>query len=281
MPDLFQGRRVLIASRHQKEQVMRPLLESKLHLEAVVIPDLDTDRFGTFAGEVERTDTALETARKKCRWAMEHSGFDLAIASEGSFGPHPAAFFLPSDEEWVILIDRKHNLELVARVLSLETNFQQAKCNTFEELRQWAEKVQFPTHAIILSSPNESRSEIVKGIHNPDRLWEIGKNILHQYGHVCAQTDMRAMHNPTRMKVIEAATQSLVQKALSLCPSCQWPGFDITHHQQGLPCAWCGTPTNEVMYTISACHQCGHELLNYPPDNSAAADPGHCNVCNP
>ena len=281
MVDLFRGRNVLIASGHRKEQVIQPLLESQLYLNAFVIAGLDTDQFGTFTGEIQRKDTPLETARKKCRWAMDQFGFDLAVASEGSFGPHPAAFLLPSDEEWVVLIDQKNQLDIFARALSLETNFQQAICRTIEELTQWAEKVYFPSHAIILSSHDVSASEIVKGINNTQTLLSVGRKFLDKYGLIYAQTDMRAMCNPMRLKVIEAATKTLTKKALSLCPVCQWPGFDVTEYQEGLPCAWCGTPTQEILCTVSECLKCGHQLLKHFPNQKTVANPGYCNYCNP
>lgn len=36
---------------------------------------------------------------------MELTGADLALVSEGSFGAHPTAFFLPANEEWLVLLD--------------------------------------------------------------------------------------------------------------------------------------------------------------------------------
>ena len=69
--------------------------------------EFDTDRFGIFTGEVPRPQDALNTLRIKCTQAMELYGYDLAIASEGSFGAHPSLFFVPADEEWLIFIERK------------------------------------------------------------------------------------------------------------------------------------------------------------------------------
>jgi len=65
MDNLFKGRKVVIATKHHKEQVMTPLLEKELGLECGLVENLDTDLFGTFTGEVERLNDPLETARQK------------------------------------------------------------------------------------------------------------------------------------------------------------------------------------------------------------------------
>jgi len=63
----------------------------------VVVPaGLDTDGLGTFTGEVERPAPPRETALLKARLAIETTGLPRALASEGSFGPHPALGFVPA-----------------------------------------------------------------------------------------------------------------------------------------------------------------------------------------
>ena len=97
MAGFFEGRQLVIASMHQKEQVLKPLLEASLKVKVAVADGLNTDLLGTFSGEVARIADPLSTARKKCELALELTGCDLAIASEGSFGAHPSAFFLPAN----------------------------------------------------------------------------------------------------------------------------------------------------------------------------------------
>ncbi|WP_229359370.1 hypothetical protein [Flectobacillus major] len=53
---MFQGRRLLIATKHQKQKVIAPILEKELGVVCVVLPELDTDKLGTFTGEVNRKD---------------------------------------------------------------------------------------------------------------------------------------------------------------------------------------------------------------------------------
>ena len=86
---MFEGRRLVIATKHGKEEVLSPILERELGVHCIILPTFDSDLFGTFSGEVERLDDAMFTARLKCEKAMEIAQCDLAISSEGSFGSHP------------------------------------------------------------------------------------------------------------------------------------------------------------------------------------------------
>ena len=59
------GARAVIATMHGKEQVIAPVLRDAFGLHCNVAEGLDTDAFGTFARERERTGTILEAARAK------------------------------------------------------------------------------------------------------------------------------------------------------------------------------------------------------------------------
>jgi len=69
------------------------LLEKELGVICIVPENLDTDLLGTFSGEIERELSPMDAARQKCLLAMELTGADLAVASEGSFGAHPLLYF--------------------------------------------------------------------------------------------------------------------------------------------------------------------------------------------
>ena len=120
---MFKGRKLLIATKHEKEKVIAPILEKELGVSWFVINDFDTDELGTFTGEIERKDDPIITARKKCLLAIELTNCDLAVASEGSFGPHPTIYFVPADDEFLLFFDKKNDLEIIVRELSTETNF--------------------------------------------------------------------------------------------------------------------------------------------------------------
>lgn len=65
------GAAVALVTKHGKERLVAGLLEpfglSLVHLE------LDTDALGTFTRERPREGTALDAARHKLRWALEHA----------------------------------------------------------------------------------------------------------------------------------------------------------------------------------------------------------------
>ena len=100
---MFAGRNLLIASKHKKERVIAPMVVEALGIKDVFISDFDTDSLGTFSGEISRKEDPITTLRNKCLKAMKLSDSDLAIASEGSFGPHPTFFFCAANEEFIIL----------------------------------------------------------------------------------------------------------------------------------------------------------------------------------
>jgi hypothetical protein len=281
MPGFFEGRTLVIASMHRKEKVLKPLLEQGLGITVQVAEGLNTDLLGTFSGEVARLADPLVTARKKCELALDLSGCDLALASEGSFGPHPAAFFLPANEEWLLLVDRKNNLEIQARYLSLETNFSGQEFNSIEELEAFASKVGFPSHGLILRKSKEELTGMLKGITDPTLLRKAAVELLERQKSGYVETDMRAMFNPSRMQVIGETAQLLLQKLNSRCPSCQVPGFSVTSAEPGLPCSLCGTPSSAALAHLLVCSHCQRQERISFPHGKKTEDPQYCQVCNP
>lgn len=281
MAGFFEGRTLVIASMHQKEQVIQPLFEASLKVKVVVADGLNTDLLGTFSGEIARIADPLTTARKKCELAMELTGVDLAIASEGSFGPHPSAFFLPANEEWLLLIDRKHQLEIHSRHLSTATNFGGQEFSSWKELETFAGKVGFPSHGLILRSSKDNLEGLLKGITNLGELRKAGTMLLETQGSGYIETDMRAMFNPSRMEVIQETAQLLLEKLNSCCPSCQRPGFAVMATEPGLPCSLCGTPSSAALAHLLVCSHCGKEEKIFFPHGKKIEDPQYCLICNP
>jgi hypothetical protein len=281
MAGFFEGRHLLIASMHQKEQVLQPLMEASLKVTVSVANGLNTDLLGTFSGEVARIADPLTTARKKCELAMDFNGCDLVLASEGSFGAHPAAFFLPANEEWLLLLDRKNGLEIHARHLSLETNFSGQEFHSLEELDAFASKVGFPSHGLMLRRSKDDLAGLLKGITDPEQLRTAAILLLKTQSSGFVETDMRALFNPSRMQVIEETAKLLVQKLNSFCPSCQLPGFAVTAAEPGLPCSLCGTPSSAALAHLMVCNHCQHQEKVDFPHGKKTEDPQYCKVCNP
>ena len=279
--EIFRGRKLVIATMHKKESVIAPLLEENLGVHCFVLDDFDTDELGTFSGEVERKADALTTVRQKCLLAMEKSNCDLGIASEGSFGGHPTIFMAQADDEFLIFIDKKNNLEIIVRELSLDTNFNITTIQNFQNLVDMAKTAGFPEHAVVLKFTEKEVTTFIKGIQSWGFLEESYKKHSLTNSQVVAETDMRAMYNPTRMKVIEKATQKLVAKIKSICPHCSTPGFGITNVKSGLPCEWCGSPTNSTKAHIYQCQKCLFESEKLYPNDKKTENPMYCDYCNP
>lgn len=278
---MFENRRLVIATKHRKEKVIAPLFEKEFGVTCFVPQNFDTDLFGTFSGEINRNEDAITTVRKKCLMAMELNNCDLGIASEGSFGPHPSLFFASADDEILLFIDKKNNLEIIARELSLETNFNAAKVNSYSELVEFAEKVGFPSHALLLKSNETDFLNCVKGIQTWELLKEIYLLLSQNNSCIVAETDMRALYNPTRLQVIEKATIKLIDKIKSLCPECQTPGFGVVFVQSGLPCEWCGSETRSTLSHHYQCQKCQFKQEKMYPNEKKVEDPMYCDYCNP
>lgn len=278
---MFNGRRLLIVTKHQKEKVIAPLLEKELGVKCMVTENFDTDVLGTFTGEIERVHDPVTTARNKCHMAMELSDYDLAIASEGSFGLHPALYFIHADEEILLLVDKKNDLEIIVRELSTETNYNGEEIKTEKELIDFAKRVKFPSHGLIIRKAKEDSNLITKGITDWDQLKNIFNQLLNKYGIVYIETDMRAMYNPTRMSVIEKGVRKLIYKIRSICPQCNTPGFGITNATQGLLCKLCGFPTRSTFSYIYTCNKCSFTREELYPHKKLKEDPSYCDNCNP
>lgn len=278
---MFQGRTLLIVTKHEKQKVIGPILEKELGVNCVVTDNFDTDILGTFTGEIERMDNPINTARHKCLMAMELANCDLAISSEGSFGQHPTIFFVPADDELLVFIDKKNDLEIVARELSIETNFNGSEIKTENELMEFAKKVKFPSHGLIIRKTSNDLTEIVKGITSYDELRSTFYYFISKYGTSFIETDMRAMFNPTRLKVIKELTKKLADKINRLCPECKTPGFGITDLRKGLPCQVCSFQTKSTLSYIYSCQKCSFIYEEKYPDGKNTEDPMWCDLCNP
>ena len=139
----------------------------------------------------------------------------------------------------------------------------------------------FPSHAKILSGSELTNRGFIKGIN----WWELLKTTFdHLNGQktvVKIETDMRAMFNPTRMHVIEAAVLGLVNQLKTCCDGCGYPNFHIKEVKRGLPCASCGFPTQSVLSYVFRCESCDYTKENLFPKGKSVEDAMYCDCCNP
>ena len=276
----LRGRRVAVATMHGKEAVLVPPLQQRLAVDAVLATGLDTDAFGTFVGDVPRIGSALETARQKARAGMQRCGTRTAIASEGSFGPHPSVPLLPLAAELVILLDDELGLEVVAEDVGIETNFAGVDVTDMASANAFAQRIGFPSHQLVLMVTGEPGAT-VRGIGEPERLEALLPPLLRRHGIVQLRSDMRADRNPTRMRAIARAAARLAERVVCRCAGCGWPGYGAIDVARGLPCAECGEPSELVRAVVHGCARCALRQEVPRSDGRTTCDAGECSWCNP
>lgn len=277
---MLKGKKILLATMHQKELAIKELMESTLECEIIVAKDYDTDQFGTFSGEKERFLTSHNMVIHKAKIAIEHYSYDFAIASEGSFGPHPLIPFSPFHEELLCLVDSINDIEVVVKKQTNQTNYAMSEFTSKDTYDDFLSTYGFPSHAMIIREL-ASNQVIAKGIQE---LSQLESAVIKAFKHadtIRIETDMRAMFNPTRMQVIKELTYDLIKRIQSVCDNCGTYGFGETHLTGKLPCAECGSETQLFEKIIEKCTKCHYQIPKPRPDNLNLANPTFCDYCNP
>ncbi|MEB3188553.1 MAG: DUF6671 family protein [bacterium] len=279
--DPWSGQTVVLGTMHGKEVAIAPAMAS-LGLHLVVPPGFDTDRFGTFTREIPRAGDQIEAARAKARAALDVTGASLALASEGSFGPHPAIPWIPANREIVLLLDARDGREYRGMAVSTKTCHEHAVVHTLAEAEAFAARLDFPRHALVARAGTDEHAPLLaRGIARLEDLREHVSAGLRVASGVFLEVDLRAHLNPTRMAVIAEAARDLVRVLAARCPACGSPGFVAVARVPGLPCGDCGLPTRETLHEVLACEPCGASIEQRPQGASSVADPGRCDACNP
>lgn len=296
----YEGCRAVLATRHGKEAVVAPALESATGMRVEVPSDLDTDAFGTFSGERDRRGTMREAAVAKARLGMQASGLPVGLASEGSYGPHPVIPFLRGGIELMVLVDDEWDMVVVEQLVVERPRFGHLVVQGSEwtaELDSFLARMAFPDHGMVVlparagekggrgaaGHGGPARAPVAKGIHHRDALEAALGEAARQSpaGRVRIETDMRADHNPTRLDAIGGLARIMGQRLLTLCRLCGCPGYGLTRRPRGLPCRVCTTPTAMFVGEVYGCPVCAYEEQLPRWDGLQRADPTHCPECNP
>lgn len=275
---IYRNEVCVVASLHEKAKAIEPHFKEILGFE-ILKAEFDTDQLGTFSGEIERKLSPLDCVKEKCRRGLELKKGFYGVASEASFRPHPEIPFIGSHHEILFFMDLKQEFEISISCLSLETNFNKKKITTLEELKEFADNANFPSHALILR-PADGEG-IYKGIQDRfvlEESFEKAKEASNDKS-VLVETDMRAHLNPSRMKVISHLSRQLANRLTTLCPSCKTPGFGEVKRMGGLLCQECEAPTPLTAKIILGCCKCDHQIEKVIC--SEKADPQFCMFCNP
>lgn len=283
-PSLYAGRTVVMTTKHGKERCVSLPFRVGLGAQITAAEGIDTDLLGTFTGEVPRVGTPREVVVRKARLGMASTGLPLGLASEGSFGPDPVVPLLPLHLEVLAFVDDERGIELYEQAATTETNFDHAVVSTVADLERFLGRVGFPTHALIVR-PHRGAVEcgIRKGLQTDAELDEAiqASARCSDDGLAQVETDMRAHLNPTRARLIRRLAFKLALRLRRQCSRCDAPGWGRVGVEAGLPCGWCGAPTDLTLQEVYACAVCDHQERYPRPDGLVSADPGQCSYCNP
>lgn len=276
---------IILTTKHAKSIAIGPPFFEKLKA-SILEHVADTDLFGTFSGEIKRSGSALECAQKKCELSFNHVGssVEYALASEGSFGPHPSFPFMPCNQEILYFIDRRNDFHLHMSHLSQQTNYRKELIRSIKDLLNFAKTADFPSHGLILHARGKENEPLTfKDINSFLELEKIFYECI-KYGtnkEVRVETDMRAHYNPSRMAVIKILAEKMASRLATNCPNCDTPGWGKTHHESGLPCTLCNSKTKITLHEIFGCTKCSYIEKKEPCHGLKYAAPETCEFCNP
>lgn len=273
------GGKILLASKHGKEGVLAPLFLQYFNAQVTTLSGIDTDSVGTFTREVERLGDIRFTLLEKCKLVEENENIQYIMASEGSFHPHSYIPFVYSNDEHLVLLDRRKNETIWAMYSTMDTNFGYLESDSVEKILSFAYQKGFPNHWMIVRDHLMSSSQLYKDIMDEKTLILKIEKILRTKSTCIIETDMRAMANPTRMKAIKNAGIQLIERLMSLCPQCTSSDFWVRDIERGLPCGQCGMPTSITKAHILSCPICTYSESR--PSNDNKALPQYCDYCNP
>lgn len=271
-------------SKHRKELWVGPVL-SRAGLQVHCVKDFDTDRLGTFSGEVERPAGQAETAVMKARKALELCrDASWGLGSEGAFNPHPSSPFITLNTEILALCARDTPACIMGRSASAAVTFAQREISNDEELKAFALSQGFPAYGIILKVTKGGRivaSE--KECITLEHLFKARQELARTYPDekVLAETDLRAHRNPRRQAVITEAAEDLLKRWTTFCPECEQRGFGREESIPGLPCGFCHFPTRMPKAYVWRCPHCRYEETRKDAEMPQEADPSVCSICNP
>ena len=277
----YTGRAAVLATKHDKFPLIAPPLAA-IGLEVVAVA-VDTDRLGTFTGEIPRPGSPLDTAIAKARLAMAATGSSLGLASEGSIGPHPATPLLTVDVELVFLVDDDRDIIVWAAATGTDTMAAAQVVAQGHDPTGLTGRFDLPHHAVIVRPNQGPATPVFKGLRHPA---DIDAAVA-----ACAaaspdqlarlETDLRAHHCPSRRPVIRLAAERLAARLAARCPICASPGWGRIDIVTGVPCDWCATLVDDIRAEIDGCPACGHRSERATVTPGATADPGRCPRCNP
>ena len=282
MVDRLSGQTVAMATMHGKDRAFGPVFAHRFGITLVVPDGIDTDRLGTFTGEVPRPGSIEETVISKARLGAEISGLNLSLASEGAYGPHPHIPFLGAGVEVAVSYDAGSGRVVREHLFDEKPVYGHLDVMGDTDITGFLARIGFPQQAVIVRHKDRF-DHMVKGLQDRDDLDAAIERLRRQApaDPIFLQTDMRAHLNPKRVETLGRLAEKLAARLATDCPSCSAPGFGLTTTEKGLPCECCGCTTDFVRMEIWSCTACGHREKRPRRDGKTGADPRLCAICNP
>ena len=179
---MFSGRKLLIATRHDKHSVIAPLVERELGFSCMVLPDLDTDSLGTFSGEVERIDDPVTTAGISVAWACSWRNAmprSQAKALSDRILPFRSCRWTKNSScSWT----GGSGLEIHVSEMRSGNEFQWFRHLCERRAREVCQSRLFPSHGLIIRGGQHDFRDMKKGITDWDTLLGEFERMREQYG---------------------------------------------------------------------------------------------------
>lgn len=271
----YRGRVIAVGTKHGKQHQFAPAFRRVLGA-MLTTPPVDTDRFGTFTGEVARSGSPIDSARAKATLAMNVTGLPFGIASEASYGKLPGGWL--GHEEILLFRDDVAGIEIIEGYRTPSVPAVAQRVSGDDDVPA-ALLHGLPGQGLIVR-PAGAGDPITKGIAGVDALRSAiaAAVAASPDGLAVVEPDLRAHHNPSRRRILETLAETMARRLATPCPSCGSPGFGRIDAEPGLPCRVCQTPTPLRRSEIRACAACAHRERH---ELASSADPADCPSCNP
>ena len=270
----FHGAHFGLLSLHDKASIIAPLLAECWQARLTNTTAFDTDSLGTFSGEVERRLSPLECALRKARLAVELTGADFGLGSEGSFGSvlwglsvinQELVACVPARGDWFVV---GCHAEPVA--------VSECQYGDSEAVARFWSDLPAGQGVMLIGEGRIAKAVTSRADADAQLAQWYGEQIPPQ---LRIAYDLRAHQSPLRRLNIARATTNLLARMDSRCSVCALPGFWPDQTETGLPCGDCGYPTNSARAQVAHCRGCGYRLST--PVTAVYADPATCPLCNP
>ena len=275
------ARKIALPTLHKKGDQIIPAFQELTDFEIVEV-EIDTDSFGTFSGEIERTLSPRDAALAKAEAALSVTGWDGAIASEGSIGTDPRLPFLISDREVMVFVDRLEGVVIEENHLSFEIIAAKTEYRASDDLSDFLRQADFPNHHLIVTSRSDGSLRAIKGISDEGSLRLALEESLRRSddGKVMIESDLRAHASPSRQANIAHLARLLAKRISKRCPSCDAPGWGRVDHLFGVECEDCGHLDERIAsQVIEGCGRCDHRAQGEILRERIKAS--ECELCNP